>query len=119
MPLWVGIYRFGPLLAPEQVGVIFEGVFECTLSMITKNFEDYPEHRLRFFSLLRSLSAHCFPALVGLPSGQLALMLDSIFWAIRHTERNVAETGLMLLLELLRKFEVGHTQYIPLTTWPT
>jgi len=38
------------------------------LQMITKNFEDYPEHRLKFFSLLRAIAAHCFPALIRLSS---------------------------------------------------
>ena len=27
---------------------IFDAVFECTLSMITKNFEDFPDHCLKF-----------------------------------------------------------------------
>lgn len=34
--------------------------------MITKNFEDYPEHRLKFFSLLRAIASHCFRALFTL-----------------------------------------------------
>ena len=33
---------------------------------------------------------------------QLKLVVDSIVWAFRHTERNVAETGLDLLADLLR-----------------
>jgi exportin-1 len=36
--------------------------------MITKNFEDYPEHRLKFFSLLRAIATYCFPALIRLSS---------------------------------------------------
>jgi hypothetical protein len=32
--------------------------------------------------------------------------MDSIIWAFRHTERNVAETGLNLLLEMLTNFQV-------------
>jgi exportin-1 len=36
----------------EEVPKIFEAVFECTLQMITVNFEDYPDHRLKFFSLV-------------------------------------------------------------------
>lgn len=113
--------------------------------MITKNFEDYPEHRLKFFSLLRAIATHCFPALICLSSQvlflvpclsttnqcwlrmlvkfcdlcslclilfcyvmyqQLKLVMDSIIWAFRHTERNIAETGLNLLLEMLKKFQV-------------
>ena len=36
---------------------------------------------------------------------QLKLVMDSIVWAFRHTERNIAETGLNLLLEMLTSFE--------------
>ncbi|KAK4351071.1 hypothetical protein RND71_030384 [Anisodus tanguticus] len=90
----------------EDVHRIFEAVFQCTLEMITKNFEDYPEHRLKFFSLLRAIATHCFPALIRLSSQQLKLVTDSIIWAFRHTERNIAETGLNLLLEMLKKFQV-------------
>ncbi|RAL42035.1 hypothetical protein DM860_017761 [Cuscuta australis] len=91
----------------EDVPRIFEAVFQCTLEMITKNFEDYPEHRLKFFSLLRAIATHCFTALIRLSSEQLKLVMDSIIWAFRHTERNIAETGLNLLLEMLKNFQVS------------
>ncbi|CAN8269826.1 unnamed protein product [Cochlearia groenlandica] len=89
----------------DEVPRIFEAVFQCTLEMITKNFEDYPEHRLKFFSLLRAIATHCFLALTQLSSEQLKLVMDSVIWAFRHTERNIAETGLILLLEMLKKFQ--------------
>nr|GLL19917.1 protein EXPORTIN 1A isoform X1 [Ipomoea trifida] len=91
----------------DDVPRIFEAVFQCTLEMITKNFEDYPEHRLKFFSLLRAIATHCFPALIRLSSEQLKLVMDSIIWAFRHTERNIAETGLNLLLEMLKNFQAS------------
>lgn len=90
-----------------EVHLIFEAVFECTLNMITKNFEDYPEHRLKFFSLLRAIANHCFSALFKLSPQQLKLVMDSIMWAFRHTERNVAETGLNLLYEMLNSFQAS------------
>ena len=37
----------------DEVPKIFGSVFECTLQMITANFEDHPDHRLKFFALLR------------------------------------------------------------------
>ncbi|CAA7051547.1 unnamed protein product [Microthlaspi erraticum] len=89
----------------DDVPHIFEAVFQCTLEMITKNFEDYPEHRLKFFSLLRAIATFCFPALIKLSSQQLKLVMDSIIWAFRHTERNIAETGLNLLLAMLKNFQ--------------
>ena len=38
---------------------------------------------------------------------QLKLVVDSIVWAFRHTERNIAETGLNLLLEMTKYFQVS------------
>lgn len=32
---------------------IFESVFECTLDMINKDLEEFPEHRINFFLLLQ------------------------------------------------------------------
>jgi hypothetical protein len=66
--------------------------------------QDYPEHRLQFFSLLRAITNACFATLFAMSPAQLRLVIDSIVWAFRHTERNVADTGLCLLLELLAMF---------------
>jgi hypothetical protein len=48
------------------------------LQMITKNFEDYPEHRLKFFSLLHAIATYCFRALFAL-SSQVLFMITSGF----------------------------------------
>jgi exportin-1 len=90
-----------------EVPRVFEAVFEVTLAMITRNMEDYPEHRLQFFSLLRAITNHCFAVLLAMSPAQLKLVVDSIVWAFRHTERNVADTGLCLLAELLTQFEAS------------
>jgi exportin-1 len=71
---------------------IMEAVFECTLQMITTNFEDYPEHRIRFFEFLRAVNSHCFPALFNIPSAHQKLVVDSVVWAMKHTERNISDT---------------------------
>jgi len=88
----------------SQVTRIFEAVFECTLQMITVNYEDYPDHRLKFFSLLRAVNGRCFQALISLSGPQLKLVVDSVVWALRHTERNAADTGLNILTEMISKF---------------
>nr|XP_024394785.1 protein EXPORTIN 1B-like [Physcomitrium patens]XP_024394786.1 protein EXPORTIN 1B-like [Physcomitrium patens] len=75
------------------------------------------------------MASHCFRALFDVieptkflcPRQQLKLVVDSIIWAFRYTERNVAETGLNLLLERLTNFQASefcnqfHQTYI-LTT---
>jgi len=85
----------------KDVPRIFAHVFECTLTMITKNFQDYPEHRLHFFTLIRAINCHCFPAFFSLTPAQFKLVIDSIVWAFKHTERQISETGLNIMLELL------------------
>ena len=89
-----------------EVPRVFEAVFKCTLDMITKNFEDFPEHRANLFNLLRAINHHCFPALLT-DQGNFTLIIESIKWAFKHTERNVAETGLNTLLELLNNVQAS------------
>ena len=90
----------------REVPRVFEAVFKVTLDMITKNFEDFPEHRANLFNLLRAINHHCFPALLT-DQGNFTLIIESIKWAFKHTERNVAETGLNTLLELLNNVQAS------------
>ena len=50
----------------EHIPMVFEAVFEPTLAMITKNFEDFPEHRAGFYRLIRAINLTC-------PDGKLYL----------------------------------------------
>ncbi|KAF8638831.1 hypothetical protein AX17_001889 [Amanita inopinata Kibby_2008] len=97
------IGRLGSLLTP-QVPAILDAVFEPTLNMINQDFAEYPEHRVGFFKLLRAINLNCFPALLGIPPNQFKLFMDSIIWAIKHTMRDIAETGLNLCLEVVNNF---------------
>ncbi|XP_066246850.1 exportin-1 [Euwallacea similis] len=92
-----------------EVPKIFDAVFECTLEMINKDFEEYPEHRTNFFLLLQAVNNHCFAAFLNIPPTQFKLVLDSIIWAFKHTMRNVADTGLQILLKLLQNVEQHET----------
>lgn len=81
----------------SEIPQIFDAVFECTLDMINKNFEDYPQHRIAFYELLQQVNAHCFEAFLNIPPAQFKLVFDSIVWAFKHTMRNVADMGLQIL----------------------
>ncbi|KAG6614158.1 CRM1 C terminal Exportin 1-like protein [Phytophthora cinnamomi] len=98
--LATSINKLKNIIAPT-VPMILEAVFECTLQMITKNFEDFPEHRVNFFKLLQAVNDFCFEALFSIPQEHQKLVVDSIIWAFKHTERNVADTGLATLFALL------------------
>ncbi|KXN82603.1 Exportin-1 [Leucoagaricus sp. SymC.cos] len=95
--------RLQGLLTP-QVPAILDAVFEPTLNMINQDFAEFPEHRVGFFKLLRAINLHCFPALLGIPPNQFKLFMDSIIWAIKHTMRDIADTGLNLCLEVVNNF---------------
>eukprot|EP00761_Pharyngomonas_kirbyi_P000242 gb/GECH01000242.1/.p1 GENE.gb/GECH01000242.1/~~gb/GECH01000242.1/.p1 ORF type:complete len:1056 (+),score=222.82 gb/GECH01000242.1/:1-3168(+) len=90
---------------------ILESVMETTLPMITENFEDYPEHRINFFKLLRQMNKHCFEALSSVDDNVFKLIVDSIIWAVKHTEKNISETGLHVLYELLQHVSNLNTQH--------
>lgn len=51
------------------------------------------------------MNFYCFPAFLLIPSAQFKLVLDSIIWAFKHTMRNVADTGLQILYQLLQNVE--------------
>lgn len=102
------VYKLGGHITSE-VPKIFDAVFECTLEMINKDFEEYPEHRTEFFLLLQAVNTHCFKAFLSIPPAQFKLVLDSIIWAFKHTMRNVADTGLQILYRLLLNVE-NHPQ---------
>lgn len=42
-----------------------------------------------------------FLALLGLPSPQFRLFLDSVVWAFKHTMRDIGDVGLTICLDLL------------------
>ena len=86
----------------SMIPQIFEAIFDCTLGMINQNYEEFPEHRLNFYVMLQAVNRHCFPALRSLPPAQLEAVLDTVIRAIQHKMRNVADTGLDILYQLLQ-----------------
>lgn len=77
--------------------------------MINKDFEEFPEHRTNFYILLQQVVNYCFSSLLNIPPAQFKLVLDSIIWAFKHTMRNVADTGLRILFNLLENMSKEET----------
>eukprot|EP00173_Palmaria_palmata_P005479 Plantae.Rhodophyta-Palmaria_palmata.ctg982.p1 GENE.Plantae.Rhodophyta-Palmaria_palmata.ctg982~~Plantae.Rhodophyta-Palmaria_palmata.ctg982.p1 ORF type:complete len:649 (-),score=136.40 Plantae.Rhodophyta-Palmaria_palmata.ctg982:186-1850(-) len=98
-------------MSNEAMTTIFKSTIVVTLDMIKNNFEDFPDARINFFVLLRSINQHQFASLFSLSENAAAaeaefrVVINAIVWAFKHTERNVAETGLQILLELLRNVD--------------
>ena len=96
-------------LITPKIPEIFDAIFECTLDMINKDFQEFPEHRTNFYLMLQQVVNYCFSALLTIPPEQFKLVLDSIIWAFKHTMRNVADTGLQILLTLLENISHDET----------
>jgi len=88
-------------LMEDQIMNIMDSVFECTLDMINKDFSEYPEHRVEFFKLLRTINLRCFPALLRLDARSFKFVIDSCMWASKHDNREVEGAGLSMCFELI------------------
>jgi len=86
----------------DRVPAILEAVFQCTLEMITVNFEDFPEHRLQFYLLLEAVNKYCFQVLFAIPEEVFKVFIDAVIWAMKHTDRDIAEVGLTIFVDLLK-----------------
>ena len=89
----------------NEIPKILENILECTLPMITKNFEDFPEHRILFFKLLQSINLYSFSSFFAIQEQGFKLVMNSILWAVKHTERNISETGLNMLKDFMTNIE--------------
>lgn len=94
------------------VNPILDSIFDCTLEMINKDFSEFPDHRISFFKLLRSISNSCFDgiffmftflfiAFVTLPSERTKLFIDSVSWAFKHSTRQISSLGLEILSSII------------------
>lgn len=85
----------------EDVLKIFGAVFEPTLEMINEDFTNFPQHRRDFYKLLLAIVTHCFPAFCTLTEEQLKMVIDAVVWGFKHPMRDVADTALKTLKQLL------------------
>ncbi|PVU94831.1 hypothetical protein BB561_002230 [Smittium simulii] len=93
----------GEMLA-DQIYTIFDSAILPTLNMINKDFSEFPDHRVAFFSLLEQLSTKMFRSLLTLPSENFKLYIDSIIWGFKHTTRDISEMSLVICYELVNSF---------------
>jgi len=78
-----------------------------TLDMIKSDFQTYPEHRLNFFTLVKSLISNAFEALFQVQDSNFNKdVLNAIIWAIRHNQPQMYETGLETLLILIKNINI-------------
>ena len=74
-----------------------------TLNMIKNDYMSFPEHRMNFFILLKSLISNSFISFFQAQDSNFNKdVIDAITWAIRHNQPLMYETGLETLLILVQ-----------------
>jgi len=91
-----------PLLV-QQVPTILDHVFEPTLKAISNNFEEHPETRMAFYTVLKNINDHSFESILAFNDEQTTTLVDSVMWAIRHLVTDVSDCGMGLFLGLITK----------------
>jgi exportin-1 len=94
----------------NEIPVMFNAVFQCTLQMITSGFEDFPDIRSEFYNFLKEVNTHCFPALKAMGAECFKVVVHSIIWAFKHTMRNISEIGLKITLHLLEQINADQSE---------
>ena len=89
---------------PEVVSTIWKFLCIPTIELIKNDFQSFPEHRMNFFILLKSLISNSFESLFRVQNLSFNKeVIDTITFAINHSTPSMSETGLETLIILLEK----------------
>ena len=89
---------------PDVVSTIWKYLCIPTIDLIKNDFQSFPEHRMNFFILLKSLISNSFESLFRAQNLSFNKdVIDTITFAINHNTPSMIETGLEALLILLEK----------------
>ena len=80
---------------------ILNCMFESTLSMISDNYTSFMDFRRNFFTLIKNIVDNCLEGLFQASQESFKTCIDSIIWAIKHYQIELAEIGLETMNELL------------------
>ncbi|KZT57046.1 hypothetical protein CALCODRAFT_496716 [Calocera cornea HHB12733] len=101
------ISRLGAMVV-DYIPAIIESIFEPTVAMISGNETEFPEQRLAVFKLLKAIFSFSFDGLLKLQPGSLYNVLNSIGFAFKHMQRDVAEVGLAIALDAVNNFAASN-----------
>ena len=87
----------------QHIPDILSWLFESTLSMISDNYTDFMDFRRNFFTLIKNIVDYALEGLFEANEDNFKIWIDSILWAIKHYQIELAEIGLDTMNELLSK----------------
>jgi exportin-1 len=88
----------------DYISTIWNSLCIYTLNMIKNDFQSFPEHRMNFFILLKSLISNAFDSIFKIQQNNFNKdIIDAILWAIKHETPIMYETGLETMKILIEK----------------
>lgn len=87
----------------EHIPDILNYLFESTLTMINDDYTTFMDFRKNFFGLIKNIVNYSLEGLFGATEENFKVCIDSIIWAIKHYQIQLAEIGLDTMSELLTK----------------
>jgi exportin-1 len=88
----------------DYISTIWNSLCIYTLNMIKNDFQSFPEHRMNFFILLKSLISNAFDSIFKIQQNNFNKdIIDAILWAIKHQTPIMYETGLETMKILIEK----------------
>ena len=71
--------------------------------MIKNNFTDYMDFRKGFFSLIKNIVFFSTEGVFNAEEAHFQIFIDSIIWALKHDQPELADLGLDAMTELINK----------------
>lgn len=87
----------------EYVPDILNWLFESTLTMIKDDYTSFMDFRKNFFGLIKNIVNFSLEGLFKANEESFKICIDSIIWAVKHYQIQLAEIGLETMNELLSK----------------
>lgn len=90
----------------QSIAYIIENTFMTTLDMLKDDTSEYPDHRVYFYKLLRTINLKGFQVIMSEPIPNFfKLFIDTVCWSFKHHNHEVEETGLQIGIDLVRNVD--------------
>lgn len=98
------IYKLGSKTG-ELAKNVFDSLVKSTFVMIQRNFDDFPDHRVKVYRLLKTIVVNCFKVVVSFDQADFNTMMMALYWAIKHHNDEISKLGLETIQTIIENFE--------------
>eukprot|EP01071_Lankesteria_metandrocarpae_P004817 Lankesteria_metandrocarpae@DN3708_c0_g1_i2.p1 len=92
----------------QEINIIFDCVFDCTVDMIKTDFHSHPDIRMQFYEFLEATTAWSFQSLMQMSPGRMEQLISCFIWAFKHEQPNIADKGLSITVKFLSSLSANY-----------